>query len=103
MNTNEPTASADGTTAGITSLDLNAAFARIPDLDDETLRELVHGLDTDLKDCRSGHLDESDLDLIAVAAAARITLRRRKAAAARSRAIHRVSQLINNDTPGGTA
>jgi hypothetical protein len=103
VKNDQPTAAADGTPAGNISLDLNALFARIRDLDDEALQELVHGLDTDLKDCRSGRLDESDLDLIAVAAAARITLRRRKAAAGRSRAIHRVRQLINNDTLGGTA
>lgn len=98
MNTNEPTAAADGTIAGNPSLDLNAVFARIPDLDDEALRDLVHGLDTDLQDCRSGHLDMADLDLIAVAAAARITLRRRQAAAGRRRAAQRIRQIISTET-----
>lgn len=97
MKDQQPT-TAVGTPAGNTSLDLNAVFARIPDLDDETLRALVHGLDTDLKDCRIGPLDADDMDLIAVAAAARITLRRRQAGAGRRRAAQRIRHLISTET-----
>ncbi|MER7927032.1 hypothetical protein ABTY96_28400 [Streptomyces sp. NPDC096057] len=75
-------------------LDLTSALSRIADLDDEQLQGLVEDLDSALHDVLGGPLDDTDMDVIAVAAGARIALRRRRAVAARSRAIHRVRQLM---------
>ncbi|MFI2202652.1 hypothetical protein ACH47Z_18105 [Streptomyces sp. NPDC020192] len=86
------------TTAEGSSVDLDAAFARIPDLDDGQLRDLVDDLDTALRGCRGGLLDDTDRDLISVAAAARIALRRREASAGRRRAADRVRQLTSTET-----
>ncbi|MFF4823128.1 hypothetical protein ACFY20_08835 [Streptomyces sp. NPDC001312] len=86
------------TTAGTAGLDLETVFARISSLDDEQLRDLVHDLDSALSGCRGGLLDDTDMDLIAVAAAARIALRRRQSAAGRRRAAHRVHQLTSTET-----
>lgn len=82
------------TAAAGARLNLDLALSRIADLDDEQLQDLVNDLDSALADCR-GCLTADDMDLISVAAGARITLRRRRAVAARSRAIHRVHQLIS--------
>ncbi|MFJ8349726.1 hypothetical protein ACIQ9J_25860 [Streptomyces sp. NPDC094153] len=85
-------------TAGTASLDLETVFARLPSLDDEQLQDLVHDLDSALSGCRGGLLDDTDMDLITVAAAARIALRRRQSAAGRSRAARRVRQLTSTET-----
>jgi hypothetical protein len=74
---------------------LGAILARIAGLDDEQLQALVKDLDSALHDCLGGPLDDTDMDLITVAAAARITLRRRKSVAGRRRAAQRVHQLIS--------
>ncbi|MFD4790544.1 hypothetical protein ACFWN1_26525 [Streptomyces sp. NPDC058459] len=88
-----PHSTQDTTTAG-TQLNLDSALSRIADLNDEQLQNLVTDLDSALADCH-GCLTTDDMDLIAVAAGARITLRKRRAVAARTRAIHRVHQLCN--------
>lgn len=92
------TASAPAITAGAAGPDLEAVLARIPSLDDEQMRDLVHDLDSALNGCRGGLLDDTEMDLIAVAAAARIALRRRQAAAGRRRAAHRVHQLTSTES-----
>lgn len=90
-------------------LNLETALSRIAGLDDEQLQDLVHDLDSALADCRGCLLDDADMDLLSVAASARIALRRRRAVAARSRAINRVHQLIGEaegaigTNTGGTA
>lgn len=87
----------DNTSPKDTALDLGAILARIADLDDEQLQALVKDLDSALPDCLGGPLDGTDMDLIAVAAAARITLRRRKSAAGRRRAAQHIHHLMSTE------
>jgi hypothetical protein len=80
-----------------TGLDLGAILARIASLDDEQLQALVEDLDSAVHDFLGGPPDDTDMDLITVSAAARITLRRRKSAAGRRRAAQRIHQLISTE------
>jgi hypothetical protein len=84
--------------AGGVSVNLETALRRIADLDDEELEDLVHDLDSALAECRGCLAGDTDMNLVSVAASARIALRRRRASAARFRAIHRVHQLISTET-----
>ncbi|MEU6244832.1 hypothetical protein [Streptomyces sp. NPDC047024] len=79
-------------------LDLNAVLSRIADLDDQQLQDLVRDLDTALAEYRGCPPNDDGMDLISVAAGARITLRRRQAAAAQRRATDRVRHLISTET-----
>ncbi|MFJ9903945.1 hypothetical protein ACIRVK_13740 [Streptomyces sp. NPDC101152] len=90
--------SAQHSTASTTGLDLEAALSRIAGLDDEQLQDLVHDLDSALAECRGHLVSGTDMDLVSVAASARVALRRRRAAAARSRAICRIRQLTCTET-----
>ncbi|MET9083752.1 hypothetical protein ABZX77_17965 [Streptomyces sp. NPDC004237] len=87
----------DGNHLVAEQLDLEAALSRIASLDDEQLQNLVTDLDSALAECRGCLVGDADMDLVSVAAGARIALRRRKAAAARRRAFHRVRQLTSTE------
>ncbi|MDJ0341775.1 hypothetical protein [Streptomyces sp. PH10-H1] len=74
--------------------DLDAAVGRITQLDDRQLAEFVAKLDAALADCHHG-AGGDDPNILAVAALARIALRRRRDAAAMARAVAIVNELIS--------